>query len=214
MSATCSGCFAKSVVSYQRNLPSPLPLLDLPFVRAVKRPHPSQKERATRGSGARTRYGKYLRSEVRIIQSRRGCSPPSNPRTCCYSVPRGRFVRACASSGPLPSARKSIALPLSTFTTLRFRGQRDFTKRLGASGLENLKVAESVRAVGIHGEEPKRLRIRIAVNRQTLRKSGRLLFQLRSRPPRQPQALHEATPLTPLAAATKDGMELQTVPRY
>jgi hypothetical protein len=70
---------------------------------------------------------------------------PANSLLSCFS----RSLRA-SDSGPLPSTRKSIALPLSTFTALPVGGQSDFPKRLGASGLEDCQVAESVCAAGVH----------------------------------------------------------------
>jgi hypothetical protein len=77
-----------------------------------------------------------LRSESRVAANRAGRDQlRRNPQTCYCPVAREGVVRACTSSGPLPTTRKSIALSLSTFTALRLEANVTLRITRGKPGI-------------------------------------------------------------------------------
>src|ERR1700722_19478174 len=95
-----------------------------------------------------------------------GPTPPQPANSLLPCRSRRSRARLCLL-GPTANHAQEHRAALVDFHRLAVGGQRDFTNRLRASGLEDFKVAESVCPAGVHGEEPKRLRLRMAVNRDT-----------------------------------------------
>src|ERR1700733_13265642 len=100
---------------------------------------------------------------------RPGLTKPTPPQPANLLLPcssgRNR-VCLCLLGTALIHAQEHRAA-LADFHSFAIRGQSDFTERLGPPGMEDAPVTESVRPAGIHGEEPKRLRIGIVVDRST-----------------------------------------------